>query len=884
MAQGTTINQRLAFDGLEDVIKRLQVLGETGAKSIEQIRAATGETNASLARLSGIVNELQGVARNLKAVGDSGTHAAAGVTHLGHAVGGLNFEHTTQHLSLLLRGLDVLDSRSIEIGQSLAHLGGVFTGVVGAIGTAVIGFGALALAAAQSTREIGNQAAILGISRDEFEGLKFAGEAVGVSNENLSRGLDRFFVSVGRAREGAQKLAEEFAITGEKNRIAVAKLSLSVDEQNLTLDRNANKQKNLADAITAAALAAQKAKDAFEQHSHSVEHAQIAAEKAQIAYDELKDKFNTTGLSARDARKAQLDLTSAQLAAKEAQEGVAAAEKKRKEDLLELGKAYEKIKQAEAAFALARKEAAVEAKKAALALDEEKLKVNELAHSAEQAKNVFEKLNVNIATPDNIAVLERVMEQLNAIPDAARRDALAIDLFGRSFRTLMPFLQQSTEELRKRVKEGEHFAFTATDNEVKASVKLATAYYKMTTALEGLKNAFGNIIGGNFVGFFDKIAHAIADNTDSIRKFFQDVSDSMGRWSAAVQTVLSPALDALIIVLRSVGILLKFIKDSFDDVATTINKFTGLKLTGEDIIVGLISMRLAIGLAGVALTRLYVLIGSVAAGLTSAVVRIATFAAALLGIGPASATGLIPLLAAFGPVGWFALAVIAATALAITFGSSWSDAFAGFMRGLDEVVAGLKLLLVVLREAAYGLGLAKTGAKALFQPGGLFDPNPPPPAAKPAPASGEAPPGETYDQRFSRENPKLEHHQGGGWIGGSGSGDHVPLMGEPGEFMVNKRSAGVFGGLLQAINSARGFALGGIVDSLNSVNPSPLVVGTGGAAARPAGDDRALFHLTIGDTTFKGLSAPRKTGDEMLEFARRSSAVSMGKKQSWYGS
>lgn len=882
MAQGTTINQRLAFEGLEDVIKRLQVLGETGAKSIEQIRTATGETNRSLAQLSGLVTQLQGVAKGLTAVGTSGTHAAQGVTHLGTAVHGLNFDHTTQHLSLLLRGLDVLDSRSIEIGQSLAHLGGVFTGVVGAIGTAVIGFGALALAAAQSTREIGNQAATLGFTRDAFEGLKFAGESVGVSTENLTRGLDRFSAKLGQAREAETKLADELAITGEKNRIALAKLSLAVDEQNLTLDRNANKQRNLADAVTAAALAAQKAKDAFDQHAHSVEHAQIAAEKAQIAYEELKDKFNTTGLSARDARKAQLDLTSAQLAAREAQEGIQAAEKKRKEDLLELGKAFEKIKQAEAAFALARKEAAIEAKKAAIALDEEKLKINELAHAAEQAKNVFQKLNVNI-NGDDIEVLKQVVDRLNAIPDVARRNALSLELLGRSFRTLTPFIRQSKEALEERMHVGEHYAFTSTPAEIEAATRLNTAYYKLTTALEGLKNAFGNIIGGNFVPFFDRISDAIAHNTGNIRAFFQDVSDSMGRWSSAIQTVLSPALSALIVLLRSVGILLKFIKDSFDDVAATINKFTGLKLTGEDIIVGLVAMRLAIGLVGGALTRLFVLVGSVASGLAVAGARVAAFAAGLLGIGAASTTGLIPLFAAFGPAGWFALAIAAAVALAITFSDSWTDAFAGFMRGLNELIAGLKLLVVLAREAAFATGLAKTGASELFKPGGLFDPNPAPSPAAREPVVGEAPRGETYDQRFRRENPNLERHQTGGWVGGSGSGDHVPLMGEPGEYMVNKRSAGVFGGLLEAINSARGFALGGIVDSLNSVNPSPMVLSTGGAASRPAGDDRALFHLTIGDTTFKGLSAPRKTGDEMLQFARRSSVVSMGKKQSWYG-
>lgn len=41
----------------------------------------------------------------------------------------------------------------------------------------------------------------------------------------------------------------------------------------------------------------------------------------------------------------------------------------------------------------------------------------------------------------------------------------------------------------------------------------------------------------------------------------------------------------------------------------------------------------------------------------------------------------------------------------------------------------------------------------------------------------------------------------GGWIGGYGSGDKVPAMLTPGEFVVNKLSAQKFGGVLETLNS-----------------------------------------------------------------------------------
>jgi hypothetical protein len=54
--------------------------------------------------------------------------------------------------------------------------------------------------------------------------------------------------------------------------------------------------------------------------------------------------------------------------------------------------------------------------------------------------------------------------------------------------------------------------------------------------------------------------------------------------------------------------------------------------------------------------------------------------------------------------------------------------------------------------------------------------------------------------------------QSGGWVGGSGPGDKIPAMLEPGEFVVNKNAASQFGGLLHAINVKK-YAEGGSVGS-----------------------------------------------------------------------
>jgi hypothetical protein len=261
---------------------------------------------------------------------------------------------------------------------------------------------------------------------------------------------------------------------------------------------------------------------------------------------------------------------------------------------------------------------------------------------------------------------------------------------------------------------------------------------------------------------------------------------------------------------------------------------------------------------------------------------------ALLAIGRAATTGLVPLLAAMGPAGWLILGLGAIIAAAITFSDSWEPVLKWFSEGINSIITAVKLLIILVREAAFQLGLAKTGAEALFQPGGLFDQ-----AAKSA-ASDTKTPGtpdatdsgganktsdqqSAYDRRFAAENPTLVQHQTGGWVG------ERPISAESGEFVTRRSMAERFSGLLEAINSGN---LGGIADRLSGILPAPMALapaGAGGGGGH-SGNGEAMFHLTIGDKTYKNLKAPRETAEAMLDHARQENLSSGGVKPSWYGS
>lgn len=125
----------------------------------------------------------------------------------------------------------------------------------------------------------------------------------------------------------------------------------------------------------------------------------------------------------------------------------------------------------------------------------------------------------------------------------------------------------------------------------------------------------------------------------------------------------------------------------------------------------------------------------------------------------------------------------------------------------------------------------------------------------------------------------------GGPVGGSGTGDHVPALLEPNEFVVKKSAVAQVGlDFMHALNNGflPRFAIGGVVSRLSSVTPSPLRLSNGGLTSPSAGAGRT-FHLTIGDRTFRGLRASERTAHDMLNYALTSSMVSAGPRAGWDG-
>lgn len=133
-------------------------------------------------------------------------------------------------------------------------------------------------------------------------------------------------------------------------------------------------------------------------------------------------------------------------------------------------------------------------------------------------------------------------------------------------------------------------------------------------------------------------------------------------------------------------------------------------------------------------------------------------------------------------------------------------------------------------------------------------------------------------------------YQQGGKIPGSGRGDKVPIMAEPGEFMV-RRDGSNLGDALRYFGKStagmlKGFNMGGLIDSMSM--PSPVRYQEGGEIARGSrSNERDMKHLGVIDLR-TDYGPVRVYGDSnSLDNLRRASiqkqTVRTGAQPSWYG-
>ena len=140
--------------------------------------------------------------------------------------------------------------------------------------------------------------------------------------------------------------------------------------------------------------------------------------------------------------------------------------------------------------------------------------------------------------PSTTQVLGQIADRFASMPDGVEKSALAMDLFGRSGRDLIPFLNKGSAEIAKSAQMADKYGVVLSDLEVELSNQFNDTIKESTLALTGLRNILGiglikvikplaeqfnNFISENRVRLAEKIKFAF----DGMARFVQIVWKAM---------------------------------------------------------------------------------------------------------------------------------------------------------------------------------------------------------------------------------------------------------------------------------------------------------------------------------------------------------------------
>lgn len=174
----STITQRIALDGGEQIRKELEALGKAGEEAFRKLKEAVEAGQSPGVKLSNSIRDLQ---RQFAVLGASGARLRASMVQFGTAL--------------------------VALGRNLTLIGGAAAGAA----IAIVG---VAKAGADAATQAGEQAQALGLTIDAYGRLSFAAEQSGVSVEQFGTAITRLNVIINKAAQGNEAAAKLFQNLG----------------------------------------------------------------------------------------------------------------------------------------------------------------------------------------------------------------------------------------------------------------------------------------------------------------------------------------------------------------------------------------------------------------------------------------------------------------------------------------------------------------------------------------------------------------------------------------------------------------------------------------------------------------------------------------------
>lgn len=588
---GSTITQRIALEGADQIKQALRQLGEAGRNAFQQIRDAgqsvrLDAVEASAKRAGVSVDEMRArvasARDSLDRLGATSREAAAQATGMGRAtrdaVSGLNNLNDASDQSGTTIG--ATDVAAIRFGQTLRLLGraaglhelsqlGRTMGVLGRafeIGLPVLFVAALekvAASAAAAADQVADLAAKAKLPVEQFQSLVAAETAIGQGVEQASEAFSGLNNLIKETATNTQRNEQEFGKLREQMQGARAKAGelaegfIKINREGVEAFRRLQEaQRKLSlDAANSERDFAQSLQRINERRQDITQGSPSAAEQRRRQLRDLDEQEERLRQQfAENERRRMQEALNAQEAFNEAKRKQAEETRKLNDQIAEQEK-----KEREAARALA--QARVEAERNATAL--ERLGVNAVDAAGKLKK-----------AP---AVLLEIADALKNITDPDRREQIEFDLIAAGLdRKLIPALRRGADGFRALQDEGRRIRPPFTTQQISTADQFQLAIGRLGNALGGLKDQFGLTVAPAFTAFFERLTEIVIANRDGIIEFGQILG-----------SLLKPLLEAVAVLLN--GLIVAF-STLFATVAQGINAAFGTNLSTAQVFAGALAL------------------------------------------------------------------------------------------------------------------------------------------------------------------------------------------------------------------------------------------------------------------------------------------------------
>lgn len=200
--------------------------------------------------------------------------------------------------------------------------------------------------------------------------------------------------------------------------------------------------------------------------------------------------------------------------------------------------------------------------------------MQDTANGTGNAQAAFQQLGFSVTDADGHLrsandVFYDAIDALGDVTNATERDALAMDIFGRSAQDLNPLIVQGADTLREYAQEAHDMGYVLDNDALAALGAVDDAYQRLQKTQEGVKNQLSEQFAPYLTEFYEKITRLIKDGGQALKDSglvdaFGMILESVGDLIAPTNELAEDSVPKLTQALRPLAEVMAGIADTID--------------------------------------------------------------------------------------------------------------------------------------------------------------------------------------------------------------------------------------------------------------------------------------------------------------------------------